>query len=498
MKKIFGIFIVALAFSVTVKAQEPLRTAYFLDGYNFVHQLNPALPSARSYFTLPGLGYANLGVQSNMGISTFLFPQENGQLTTFMNSSISSETFMKGLNNNNILNEDVSTALLSIGAWGRKNGFTSIDLNLKTNASINLPRDLFMFMKNVGGAEEYNISNLGVKARSYLELSLGHTQRINKRLSVGGKVKFLLGVLNADLNIDKMNIRMNESVWSVTAKGSLRGSTGNFVNIPSYAESGAEGSKYPDQVDFGGIRFNNPFDGANDFSSIMSSIGNCIGGYGVAIDLGAAYEVINGLTISAAIRDLGFINWKSTIYATTDEASWEFTGFDNISFEEGSENSIENQINGLTEGIEDMIVLRKKPGSSYNEMLAMTVHAAAEYTMPFWKGMSVGALLTSRIQGAHSWTEGRFSLNLALGNVFAISGSYAISNFGSNFGAALNLHSKVFSFYIGADAIPMHLTTPMESLGIGIGIPYKPINLGLNFGLTWNLSKRKDILGFRE
>jgi hypothetical protein len=38
----------------------------------------------------------------------------------------------------------------------------------------------------------------------------------------------------------------------------------------------------------------------------------------------------------------------------------------------------------------------------------------------------------------------------------------------------------------------------MESLGIGFGIPYKPINLGLNFGLTWNLSKRKDILGFRE
>ena len=194
MKKIFGIFIVALAFSVTVKAQEPLRTAYFLDGYNFVHQLNPALPSARSYFTLPALGYSNLGVQSNMGISTFLFPQENGQLTTFMNSTVSSETFMKGLNNNNILNVDVSTALLSIGAWGRKNGFTSIDLNLKANVSLNLPQDLFMFMKNVGGAEEYNISNLGVKARSYLELSLGHTQRINKRLSVGGKVKFLLGV----------------------------------------------------------------------------------------------------------------------------------------------------------------------------------------------------------------------------------------------------------------------------------------------------------------
>lgn len=494
MKKIFGIFIVALAFSVTVKAQEPLRTAYFLDGYNFVHQLNPALPSPRSYFILPALGNTNMGVQSNMGISTFLFPQENGQLTTFMNSSISSDTFMKGLNNNNILNEEVLTSIISIGAWGRKNGFTSIDLNTKVSVSINLPRDLFMFMKNVGGAEEYNISNLGVKARSYLELSLGHTQRINKRLSVGGKVKFLLGVLNADLNIDKMNIRMNESVWSVTAKGSLRGSTGNFVNIPSYAESGAEGSKYPDQVDFSGIRFSMPF---NSTENIMSAIGDCIGGYGVAIDLGAAYEVIDGLTISAAVRDLGFINWKSTIYATTDEASWEFTGFDNISFEEGSENSIENQINGLTEGIEDMIVLRKKPGSSYNEMLAMTVHAAAEYTMPFWKGMSVGALLTSRIQGAHSWTEGRFSLNLALGNVFAISGSYAISNFGSNFGAALNLHSKVFSFYIGADAIPMHITPPMESFGI-VGLPYKPVNLGLNFGLTWNLSKRKDILGFRE
>ena len=37
-----------------------------------------------------------------------------------------------------------------------------------------------------------------------------------------------------------------------------------------------------------------------------------ISGFGFGIDLGASYKILNNLTVSAAILDLGFINWSKS------------------------------------------------------------------------------------------------------------------------------------------------------------------------------------------
>lgn len=93
MKKIFIIFTAVMAVSVSSAAQQ-LNSAYFMESYKFRHDLNPAFASSRSYFSL-ALGDINADISSNMGISTFLYPTPSGQLTTFMNGSVSSEEFMK-------------------------------------------------------------------------------------------------------------------------------------------------------------------------------------------------------------------------------------------------------------------------------------------------------------------------------------------------------------------------------------------------------------------
>ena len=489
MKKTFSIFILAVA-CFAAYAQEPMRTAYFLDAYNFRHQMNPAFASARSYFALPALGYTSVGVQSNLGVKTFLYPSANGQLATFMDNSVSRDTFLGQLHRNNIIAADVSTSLLSIGAWGKRNGFTTVELNLKSNVSVNLPRDLFAFMKNPGADQHYDISHMGARAKAYLEFSLGHSQRINERISVGAKLKFLMGAANARADINSMTVDMTAQEWRVNANGSLYASCGALMNIPTYAEAGEvpEG-KQPDMLDFNSITF----DVERAFSE--RGISAFLGGYGAAIDLGASWEIIKGLTVSAAVLDLGFICWNNATYAETDNTPWTFTGFEEFSFDEESDNSIGNQFGHVFDGMEDFIAFQKKGSRGYTEMLAATVNAGVQYKMPFWDSMSVGALLTSRIQGEHSWTEGRLSVNFAFGNVFALSGSYAYSNFGSTFGAAMNLHCRAVSFYLGTDTIPTHFTAPLIENGpVKIGLPLNKMNIGLNFGLVFNVSKRKDKL----
>ncbi|MGN0189713.1 MAG: DUF5723 family protein [Candidatus Cryptobacteroides sp.] len=481
MKKIFNIFVFSLVLGTAAFAQTTMNTAYFLDGYDFRHRLNPATPSARSYFALPAVGNTSVGVASNMGIKNFLYPTADGGLTTFMNSQVDADSFISKLNKNNIISQDLNTTVFSVGAWGKKNGFTTVELNLRETASVNLPRDLFSFMKNVGGAQSYNISNLGVKAKAYMELSLGQSQRISDKLVVGAKVKALLGVASADLTMKNLNLEMSEDKWRVEADGTLQASVGDFINIPTYGETGTvPDGKSADQIDFGSIGFNSGFK--------PSSV---LGGFGVAFDLGFSYEIFKGLTVSAAVLDLGFIHWKSSVLASTNNNSWEFNGFDNVSLDENSPNSISNQFNKITEGLEDLTVLYKQESGAYNEMLSATINAAVEYKMPFWDGMSVGGLFTARIQGSHSQCEGRVSVNIAAGNCLGFSASYGLSNFGSSFGAYLNLHCRAIDFFVGTDSLVTNFA-PCDSFLV----PYKKLNLAMNFGLAFNVSKRKDNRGF--
>ena len=483
MKKIFNIFVFSLVLGTAAFAQTTMKTTYFLDGYDFRHRLNPATPSARSYFTLPVLGYTSVGVSSNMGVNTFLYPTADGGLTTFMSNQVDTDSFLKKLKNNNLISQDLNTSIISIGAWGKKNGFTTVELNIRETASVNLPRDLFAFMKNVGGAQKYNISNLGVKARAYAELSLGQSQRINDKLLVGAKVKALLGIASAELKMKNLSLEMSEEKWRVEADGTLQASIGDFVNIPTYGEVGdiPEG-KTADQIDFSHIGINSGFTPAS-----------VLGGFGVAFDLGFSYEVFKGLTVSAAVLDLGFIHWKSSLLASTNNNSWEFNGFENVSLDQNSENSIGNQFQKIGEGLQDLTVLYKQESSAYNEMLSATINAAVEYKMPFWDGMSVGGLFTTRIQGAHTQYEGRVCLNIAAGNCFGFRASYGLSNFGSSFGAYLNLHCRALDFFLGTDSLVTNFA-PLNNLVI----PYKKLNLAANFGLAFNLSKRLNKRGFVE
>ena len=39
-----------------------------------------------------------------------------------------------------------------------------------------------------------------------------------------------------------------------------------------------------------------------------------IAGYGFGIDLGASYKILDNLTVSASILDLGFISWQKGCY----------------------------------------------------------------------------------------------------------------------------------------------------------------------------------------
>ena len=151
--------------AATGMSAQALSSGYFLDGYLFKHQLNPALQSDKAYVSVPVLGNINIGTRGNIGLGNFLYPTANGGLTTFMNSRVSAQEFLDGLNANNRLAMNVDMSILSAGfrAWG---GFNTIDIGLRSHTSVNIPKDMLELMKvgDVTVSQEKNFGEIYMDA----------------------------------------------------------------------------------------------------------------------------------------------------------------------------------------------------------------------------------------------------------------------------------------------------------------------------------------------
>lgn len=469
MKKAIIFIAIALATAGVAFAQQAFRSTYFLEGYNLRHQFNPAFASRTSYFSIPVISSFNLETQSNMGVSTFLYPV-NGKLTTFMNSSVPAGEFLGKLKPDNQLNVDNMVSLMSVGILNGKS-FFSFDVNMRTGVAVNLPYSLFDFMKNAGKTQSYDISGISASADSRMEFALGYSRRVTERLSVGGRVKFLVGMANLKADIDRMNIQMTEDRWSIQSNGSLRSSS--FMEIQTKGESGAT--------------LDDPSDkDLLDFDSVKANKNSIVNGFGAAIDLGAELEIIDGLKLSLAVNDLGYMSWKNTAVARTSGEGWSFEGFDNVSFDGDNENSLKNQIDGLTDDVMDLFDFRRteKDGTD-GGMIAATVNVGAEYTMPFYSGLSAGLLSSTYIHGPYSWTEARLFANVKPVEWFSAGASYAVSKFGSTVGAVLGIHVPGFNIFIGTDHLPFRFAKAND----WILYPYGKLNTNINFGISFNLGK---------
>ena len=187
-----------LSVSMGATAQE-FRTSYFMKTSNLHHQMNPALLE-NPYFTTPVLGNINVGTTGNIGYKNFVYKLDGNleyKQTTFMHPSVTVSQFLGDLSSKNRLDIYVNINILSVGfkVFGDAN---LLELNVRSNTNVSLPKELFELMKLTGAREHYSINDLGIRSQNYAELVIGHSRDINDKLRVGAKLKFLLGAAYAD------------------------------------------------------------------------------------------------------------------------------------------------------------------------------------------------------------------------------------------------------------------------------------------------------------
>ncbi|WP_294475686.1 DUF5723 family protein [uncultured Bacteroides sp.] len=495
LAKFSGILFLMMLCAFSVNAQF-LRTSYFMEGTHYRQQLNPALTPTKGYFNLPVIGAISATVGStSLGYQDIIDIIDNGD------DFYTKPDFMNRLKEHNKLNVNVSTEILSAG-WYKGQNFWSFNVGVRTDIGANLTKKMFSFLNEMETVEDnwrnsnYDISNQQLNINAYAEVGLGLSRQINDRLTVGARVKALLGVGNMELKLN--NVAMNANLpsdnrinqlqdprylasLSPTDISNLRTEINNYhanLAVDAHLESS-----------FKGLNLNK--EDGQDYISEFEFEGKDMGiaGYGFGIDLGASYKIMDNLTVSASVLDLGFISWSkgSTQIANTKTASINMQGSDytagiDPTDIDGSITAIENNMkklqtdaNGYMDRVSggdvldyEMLQLRtEEQTKSRKSRLASTIVVGAEYGF-FENKLSVGALSTTRFVQPDALTELTFSANYRPKSWCNVALSYSvIQSAGKSFGLGL----KLGPVFLGTDYMFLGKNSNAVNGFVGISIP---------------------------
>lgn len=453
--KILVLFLLAV-WTKPVSAQQ-LRTSYFMDKSIARLAMNPAFRPERGYVLIPGIGSLGTSYTSNgLSLDDVLFTRGD-KLVTFLDGSVDADDFLKRVRRNNQFNFDVATNLLSAG-WFAGRGFWTADISVKGVTTLRAPKSLFEFMKKGNGesGQVYHIRDVNIYADSYLEAAVGYSRPVNKRLVVGGKLKFLTGIANIDASIDHLRAELFEDRWKITSSGRMNATMKGLS--PTFGLDSRD-QEYIDDFDF-----DTP--GA--------------GGFGVAVDLGATYRLLPELTVSAALIDFGFIRWSGArTVSGRASGEFDFDGFDlAIGDNQHDTPSMSDQFEQRKDELNELFHFRETAASGRTRMLRATLNLGAEYSI-FSNTLGFGLLSSTRFYYPKAATELTASVNYRPLDWVSASLSYSFvhSDF-KTFGWALNFSPSFIHFFMGSDFMFTKVTpqfVPVSahamSAYVGIGIP---------------------------
>ena len=493
--KLIGVFFIMLVCTLSANAQF-LRTSYFMEGTHYRQQLNPALTPTKGYFNLPVIGAVNATVGStSLGYQDIIDIIDDGD------DFYTKPDFMNRLKDNNKLNVNFSTEILSAG-WYKGKNFWSFNIGLRTDIGANLTKNMFNFLNQMETIEDnwrnsnYDISGQQLNINAYTEIGLGLSRQINSRLTVGARVKALLGIGNMELKLNRVAMSANlpsdqqinqwssESYWnSMTPSQAAQAAQELKDKFNNYHANLTVGAELKSSFKGLELQEEEGKDYVTDFDFDSGKLG--IAGYGFGIDLGASYKILDNLTVSASVLDLGFISWSksSTKIASANPDPIDIKGSTYANMvDPNNPNTVMNAVNQLQNDAQgymdrvtngdvldyDMLQLEVSDAKeSRKSRLASTLVLGAEYGF-FNNKLAVGVLSTTRFVQPDALTELTFSANYRPKSWFNVALSYsAIQSAGKSFGLGL----KLGPLFVGTDYMFLGKNSNSVNGFVGVSIP---------------------------
>lgn len=458
MKRYILILISLFAVLSAVDAQAPL-TAYHSDSFILRHRLNPAFTPEYDHISLPLLGCTSLSLESSMGMGSLIFDRPDGTLSLFTSSgTISKDELMKKVGGGLNFGAEAAATLISYGRHASEDCYRTLDVTLHAAADAHVDRSVFDMVKEVEN-RSYTLGNTGLSASSWLDISVGEADRIDEHWTIGGRLKFLIGLMNADLRLNRMNLNLLNAQGSApawTADGDVSMAVAGFDYTKEYKtyQSRPGGYTQVKGISRGGLG---------------------IRGFGIGTDLGVAYRMDDRWTFSASLLDLGFITWYGSRKAVSNSSHFVFDGFQNLSADDADPNGFKNQWNRLKDDIADLMRLEEVEKTARTNMLNMTFALGATCQL---QPVTLGGLFTTRTHYGFSDIEWRLSAevapfsdwNFALSPAFVIYDNPRTQRFA--LGAMVSYHPGRYNFYIASDNLFFRVNRQLIPTSLNGGIMF--------------------------
>jgi hypothetical protein len=343
--------------------------------------------------------------------------------------------------------------------------YHTFNISLRSKTFFSYPDDFgkliaygnYDYDKNI--ARSYDLSQLKLLNLNYLEIGYTYSNRVDKRLCLGYKVKFLNGISVANIDFEETEVKtlstnqtpIKGTEYNLKIKGELAGFP-NYYEIEK--QTSAIDTIAPD-VEVKDKKYD------NYVSSMLR------GNFGLGLDFGFTYKIKENIEVSASIIDFGAIYWNNLSQTIEAESDITWSGIkipndlslDNVNF---------NKM--LNENFEDVNFSSKE--ESFFTILPFDMNFSIEYQKN--KDLQYGSILklmyfNKTIQPQMSF-YGTFTLLKSL----SMTTNYTIKNHSlSNLGVGLDLKLGFAQIYFLTDNI------------LATFAPERARSIGAHFGVNF-------------
>ncbi|MDR1273429.1 MAG: DUF5723 family protein [Odoribacteraceae bacterium] len=468
------IAIISCLLMIPGASAQTTKSSYFMTSSHARHYLNPALHPENGYIGIPGVNNVFADARTNtFTLENFIFlyredPSAPVKPMTFMHKDVPAEKFLANISRHNYVSVNADNDVFSAGFRAGR-GYWTIHAGLRTRVDVDVPRGLFELLKKGfvdqdASSTRYDLSGLSASAKAYMEMGAGYSRSfLGKRLVVGLRPKVLLGVGDAKLNVEQLEVDAGTNYWNLKSRATLQ------VSAPGITPE-----------------YDNDFENLSGFEFEWKGIP----GYGAGVDVGASFHLfdfglLGKLTVSAAVNNIGFMTWsaKNSYQARTNETTVTITPNDYSVHQNDYTSSIEDVLDDVVDDLERGLDFFNDPansGKKRSSRLDMDFNIGVEYAV-FRNKLSLGALYSNTRGEDYSMGQCTFSLNYRPCSWFAASASYALFEKSSNsVGLAIHLAPRVGPTLFLASDCAITKINPQ-------GIPLRGYNMNAQVGLAFNI-----------
>lgn len=448
MKKLQIISILALTFVSAIANAQNISPVDFMKTNPYKLRSNPSSDLPYDSHVSIGLGNICGDIRNlNFRLDNVFRYDASGRP-----SVIDLKNFANSLDPENGFNSILDLEVLGFGKKS-KHGYVTYSHRVRFQLSSTISDDLFQMVAfgnaaSTGPDNPIDV-NVGLNALCFQEFALGYQIKATPHLSVGGRVKFLLGV--GEAKSEALSVKL----FTDGEDYSLRAFEDMAVRMTS---------PMPFQI------ANNKF----EFENSRFNVADLLHSPGFGIDLAAEYHFSGHLSLMAAVNDFGFIRWKKNGVVLNgdivdnghfyDDGAFLFQGVEIYELESIFSDS-EHQ-NQYFDNLKDYFTFETESTDAYTTMLHTNILLRGTYAF------NDKRRLMSQLQFYCSGLGVRPALTLAynatLNKTFDLCATYSMmKNSFDNLGFGFTCNLKFFHIYAATNNI-IGCFKPLNTSGMNI------------------------------